>query len=233
MRRLANKFGDPCGIHAESSIINIAFQNARRMALCTAAADGDADECLRLLAEGADPNVPNKFGLAALALACTNDHIACVRVLLNASADPNTMDAKRVPVLSSACDAGRIDVCQILLETSADVTLASGSERRTALHNSSRNGRSTKCLPLLLSACSSSTFVNAQDYQNTTALALACRNGHADAADRLLRSGADPLLLSNGQDAIALARQSTNPACVRVVLAHMERSTSRSSTLTA
>lgn len=192
-------------------------------ALCQAAADGALDECRRLLSEGADANATSKFGIGALALACAGSHVDCARALLAASADVNMAAGNRSTVLSFACDAGLVDVCQLLLELSADVLLVSGSERRTALHNSSRNRRSTRCAPLILAAAGDAPeFVNLSDSLGATALGLACKNGHADVVGSLLKAGADPSLRWGALDALALARDSGNPACTRLVQGHLE-----------
>eukprot|EP00966_Prymnesium_polylepis_P087637 2028165-Prymnesium_polylepis.1 len=141
--------------------------------LCVAAADGDADECRRLLTDGAEPNAKSRRGVAVLALACVSGHAEAARALLEAGADADTVDRKGSTVLSSVCDAGFIDVCSALLEASANVGNAAGPERRTAIHNSSRNTRSIKCLPLLLAECADAEVVNLVDYQGATALGLA------------------------------------------------------------
>ena len=202
-----------------------ASAQALNASLCIAAADGDADECQRLLLEGADANAQSKYGLAALALASASGHSQAARRLLEAGAAPDTIDRKGSTVLSSACDAGFVDLCSVLVNASADVGNAAGPERRTALHNSCRNSRSTKCLPLLLPLCTDVAVINLVDYQGATALGLACKNGHADAVASLLKSGADPSVQWLASDALALARASGSDACVRL-LQSFERSKS-------
>ena len=192
--------------------------------LCTAIVEGDIDECRRLLTEGADPNEKSKFRIPVLAIAVTLDQPKCTQALLQAAADPNILDAKATTVLSSACDAGRTECVSALLDASANIGLVSGPERRTALHNSCRNGRSLQCLPLLLAAGSGldAGILDLTDGSGATALGLAARNGHADAVRRLLTARADATLRWRSDDALALARQSENEQCVKLLLREAE-----------
>ena len=131
--------------------------------LHTAAAAGNAEECRRLIAEGADVNAPSippmpekkqGYGETPLMLAARNGHIDICRLLLasGAVADETTLYECATPLCEAAA-AGHSEICSLLLHAGAEV--------------------------------------NAYTRTCTTPLMLAALNGHADTCRQLLAAGAD------------------------------------------
>ena len=95
-----------------------------------AAAAGQVDECRRLIAEGADVNMPAipaqapeemGFGDTPLMLAAQNGHVEVCRHLLAAGADPEcTTLYELASPLMLAAQAGHRDICHILLAAGAN-----------------------------------------------------------------------------------------------------------------
>jgi ankyrin repeat protein len=86
-----------------------------RTALMVAAAAGDAQAVSWLLANKANPNVPDyKQGRTALMIAAEAGHAEVVQILLNAGANPNAKDRLGETAMSNAQRLNRIQVGRVL-----------------------------------------------------------------------------------------------------------------------
>jgi ankyrin repeat protein len=75
--------------------------------LRNASNNGELERVQELLARGADPNTPNKYGGTALSLAAENGHVEVIRVLLAAGADPHFRTKDTCTALSLAVMRGQ------------------------------------------------------------------------------------------------------------------------------
>jgi uncharacterized protein len=89
--------------------------------LLEAAERGDRTAALRLLAKGADPNVPGPDGTTALMWAASNDDLELVRALLNAKANVALKNHFGTTALTEAAVVGSARVIDALLKAGADV----------------------------------------------------------------------------------------------------------------
>lgn len=88
--------------------------------LWRAAQSGDASEVERLLAEGADPNMPDPGGEAPLHLVAYGNSPRACRALLAAGADPNARNRYGETPLIKAAGWGKLEAAIELLQAGAD-----------------------------------------------------------------------------------------------------------------
>lgn len=111
--------------------------------------DNDVPSIKRLLDEGANPNVPGRFGLAPLFVAIENRTPEVVRLLCEAGADPNNQNSYGSYPLHWAYTSG-LEFVKALVENGADPTLKN-AEGRTALESAQRVMKVNQSLDLELS----------------------------------------------------------------------------------
>lgn len=185
--------------------------------LHTAAAAGNAEECRRLIADGADvnegsiPPMPGEkqpFGETPLMLAARNGHIEICRMLLQAGADVNsaTLFECKTPLFEAA-SAGHADICRLLLEAGADVNACTRTVT-TPLMIAAQNGHSDTCRLLLAAKAD----VRQVDREGDTALHCTIRGAiekeastetYAEIISLLLDAGA-PINLPNDNEETAI-----------------------------
>lgn len=151
-----------------------------------ACADGDLDECRRLLEDQhVDINVSTSDGLTGLhqAAICGNQDL--VRFLLDRGANINCCDYEGWTPLHVAARMGREDICKMLLERQADATklncdnlLAIDLARLDSVRQLIKQ------------------YLNAQGHVNND----------AEAAEQALGAPVDPLASLHSQEEVAIAR---------------------------
>ena len=168
-----------------------------------------------LLQNGASVNLQNREGATALHHASSRGSTDMVKLLLLNNANPGIVDERGRSPLHAGCKEGQSGVVSCLLDHGVDVN-AVDSDCNTALHvvmkfkpsskgsdaaqrNVVMNAKSEqnfpavgtatyiKCLDLLLSH---HVDIEKADRDGCTPLALAIKNGWAEAKDRLLKAGA-------------------------------------------
>lgn len=95
--------------------------------------DDDIDTVRKLLREGADPKVSNRYGVTPLSLAATNGDPAMIEILLKAGADPNAALSGGQTILMTAARTGNANVVRTLIEHGATVDARERSYGETAL----------------------------------------------------------------------------------------------------
>lgn len=180
-----------------------------RTALVEAAEHGEAEVANLLVAAGADLNAQEKrHGMTALLAAVWNygleNYRVIARMLIEAGADLNAATTREVddnlvgptPIgttaLIYALICGYGEAARLLVEAGADVNVGNVNGM-TPLMQAVWSGWSERAelagiVPLLIAA---GADVNARDHDGWTALALAARRDHTEAAQALIRAGAD------------------------------------------
>jgi ankyrin repeat protein len=118
----------------------------------------DLDMATLLLGAGADAKLPNRHGLAPLALAAANGSPGMMRVLLDKGADPNATDPANETMLMIAARVGVLDSVKLLLERGAVVDARDPTYRQTALMVAVREGHT----PIVRLLIETGADVNAQ-----------------------------------------------------------------------
>jgi len=179
-------------------------------ALHWAAYNDDLGEVKRLLAEGADPNLANRFGVTALHEAVTVRNAAMLGAMLDAGANPNAEFGEGETVLMTAARTGDLDSVRLLLTHGADVNASERWHGQTALMwaaienhadvvkaliaaGAEIDARSTKhdWVPI---SYSEGNVPKTRDLGGVTALQFAARQGSAEAVHALIEAGADASL---------------------------------------
>jgi len=129
-------------------------------------------------------------------LAVSNDHIGCVRMLLQAGCNVNAVfGAKSKTALHLAAKKGRDDVCRLLLSYSGDLKKpkplckvnATDSLGRTAFHYAA-TGNHSDVVDVL---CNYNGRINARDQDGKTAMHVAAMNGFKKFTQTLVSYKAD------------------------------------------
>jgi ankyrin repeat protein len=97
-------------------------------ALWSAAYSGNIAQVERLLAEGVDVNLWDRYGRTALSLAAEGGHIEVVRKLIGSGAwvDPHDEGSVYMSPLMCAAEHGFVEIAELLLESGADPTRHGG-----------------------------------------------------------------------------------------------------------
>jgi ankyrin repeat protein len=153
------------------------------MDLLRAVKSGDAEECRRLVAAGADINVKNSKQNTPLHIAAKTGHAEACRMLINAGAMIEAQTAQQVTPLHLAAQKGHCEVCCILMKARAAVN-ARAHQQCTPLHLAAMNGHDSTSMLLVfegadLTACTST---------NQTPADIAQSKGHASLAVHLRSS---------------------------------------------
>ncbi|HYP13258.1 MAG TPA: ankyrin repeat domain-containing protein [Bryobacteraceae bacterium] len=141
----------------------------------------------KLVAEGADVKVSNRYGVFPLSLACTNGSGPMVELLLKAGADPNATLPGGETALMTAARTGKLEPVKALLSRGADVHAKESSRGQTALMWAAAEGH-VDVVEALLAA---GAHVRSRLDSGYTAFLLAVREGQTDVVRALLKAGAD------------------------------------------
>lgn len=158
---------------------------------------GRLDAVRLLLANGADPRLPDPQGDTALHHAASTRDPAVSQALLDAGADPNAQDGQGQSPLARALLAGNGSVAELLLARGADPNRG----RLPALHAAVLATRDDPTGVRLLLA--RELDVEQRDAEGRSALMRAAEVDHGDVAEALLAAGADPSA-SDGEGRTAL-----------------------------
>ena len=167
----------------------------------------DADLVRRLLQAGADANKANRYGVSPLHAAATQADLPIVLALLNAGASPAaTFGAGETPLMTAA-RTGNAEIVRALIAAGADVNATEQSEGQTALMWAAAENHAAVVEVLVEAGANVNARTINHDFQkltpkpgNTimerplgalTALHLAARQGALEAADVLVRRGAE------------------------------------------
>ncbi|MBO9496760.1 ankyrin repeat domain-containing protein [Thalassotalea sp. G20_0] len=95
---------------------------------------GEAEEALKLIADGADPDAPHSWkAQAAVHIATNNGNLELLLSLLSGGADINKQDKSGMTALHHAVENSHLQAMQLLLDHKADMNIRDETGR-TALH---------------------------------------------------------------------------------------------------
>lgn len=159
------------------------YPSKQDKALLTAAEEGDLNEVLKLLSEGANINAQAKNRYTPLHLACKRGRVAVVKALLEKGAHVAAIGADRKTPLHLACASGGFEVVEALLAKGPDINQKDICGE-IPLHRVS-SSRSAKAL------LAKGANINERDIKGRTPLHLSCRNGKVKVVEVLLANGAN------------------------------------------
>ena len=176
-------------------------------ALHWAAYDNDLGAVRRLLAEGADPNAMNRFGVTPLHEAATVGNAEMLKAMLEAGGNANAAFGEGETVLMTAARAGNAESVRLLLAHGADVDASENWHGQTALMWAAMENHAD-IVQLLIDAgaevqrastkhdwvkisYSEGNVPKTRDLGGLTALQFAAREGSIESVEKLLAAGAD------------------------------------------
>lgn len=161
-----------------------------------AAARGDSDQVVRLLAGGVK-NQPDEGGRNALHLAAAGGHSDVVAALLLARWDVNAQDSAGYTAIQRAAAEGHVEVVKQLIKHGANVNIQDKVYGNTALHEACWKGYS-KCVEALCQA--NKVNLQIKNFGGFAPLHLACQNGHNQSCRELLMANCNPDIQNNYGD---------------------------------
>jgi ankyrin repeat protein len=167
--------------------------------LLQAADKGDAKAVAALLDRGADPNTVDKNGHTLLMIAAAQGHEDLAKLLIARKADIARRTSSGDTALMLASFKGQLPIVRLLVEHGAQINQAGW----TPLHFGAFEGKAA-VVKYLLDKGAEKDALAPNGY---TALLLAMRNGHMDAARELLYADADVSIKgARGETALSLAK---------------------------
>lgn len=152
--------------------------------LLEAAYRNETDQALRLIAEGADVDAKNRYGVAPLSLACQNGNAELVSALLKAGADPQTELPGGETALMTAARTGKTEPVKALIAAGARID-ATDRKNQDALMWAAADGHA-QVVDLLIEA---GADPGATLKSGFNAWFFAARNGRTEVVKALLRAG--------------------------------------------
>lgn len=192
--------------------------SASELPIVAAAYNDDFDQVARLIADGAEVNKKNDYGVAALSLAAQSGHSKLIKLLLESGADPETSLKGGETVLMTAARTGKPESVELLLSHGANVHARDWKEQ-DALMWAVADGHH-EVVKLLLDA---GADANRKLNSGFTPMLFAVRNGHSKVVETLIDHGIDPTIASTNESKIRKGiSKGTTPLRIAVENGHFE-----------
>jgi ankyrin repeat protein len=140
-----------------------------------------------LIKAGADVKAVNRYGVSPLLIACSNASGALVERLLKAGADANSALPEGETAVMTAARAGKADVIRALYKAGADVNAKESWHRQTAIMWAAA-GNYPAAIEMLKEV---GADINVRSDGGFTAIMFAARDGRLEAAQTLVKLGAN------------------------------------------
>lgn len=180
-----------------------------------AAQAGGAEECRKLIAEGADPSWRQSDGTTPLSVSCYGGFVDIAAMLLDSGAEVETTNPYGITPLWVACSRGELEVASLLLSRGAQINRAD-SDKVQPLHIASQKGHVDVVRHLL----DRGAYVDSVTSSRATALCLASQWNHEPVARLLLSRGAAVDALSDEGTPLWIASHNSHGDVVRLLLSH-------------
>jgi ankyrin repeat protein len=169
------------------SLAGVSIARAANTTLLEAAESGDRSTALRLLAQGANPNLMSPDGATPIMYAAANDDLELVRALIKAGANVKLKNQFGTSALTEAAIIGSAPVIEALIKAGADPN-TKNPEGETALMAVARSGKLEAAKRLL----DAGADVNAKEgWGGQSALMWAAAQSQAEMVKLLASRGAD------------------------------------------
>ncbi|XP_026522172.1 ankycorbin isoform X2 [Notechis scutatus] len=139
-----------------------------------------------MITHGAEVTILDGTGHNALHLAAKNNHVDCVKRLLQSKCPAENTDSSGKTALHYAAASGCLQITQHLCEHKCPINIKD-ADGNTPFFLAVQNGHPEVCKYLL----DHGADVNSRDKNRRTALMLACEAGNLSIAEILIRKGAD------------------------------------------
>jgi uncharacterized protein len=175
--------------------------------LSLACLSGDAPVMAALIQAGADTNAAETDGATPLMKAAASGSVAAVQLLLDHRAQVNAKETHGETALDFAAGKNRAEVIRLLMKSGADATVTTTVTKLGRV----RVDEDGNPIPQRAAGRGGAAALGGQArgtpatvMGGMTALLVAARNGHAEAVRALVESGANPNLVSAGDQSSPL-----------------------------
>nr|XP_009500667.1 PREDICTED: LOW QUALITY PROTEIN: serine/threonine-protein phosphatase 6 regulatory ankyrin repeat subunit B-like [Phalacrocorax carbo] len=168
-------------LHHKANIINVKDKQSKSP-LHFAVERGDKTMVEMLLNAKADPNAQDKEKKTPLHTAAVRGHLSIVKVLLAKKGRFGAKDMDGCTPMHNATIKGHTDIVKILLTSGKNKNIDRNIWRKTALHIAAEYGHRD-----LINLLSYGVAINALDSSKDTPLHCACKAGHFNAANSLVK----------------------------------------------
>ena len=182
--------------------------------LMHAAAGGRADMVAFFVERGANIHVINENGYNALLAAIAYGHEDVARFLIGVGAEVNVCDEYGISLLTHAVWGGMVDAAKLMIAVGADVNSGIPDDGVTPLMSAAELGDESVIHALI----DAGADIKAVDESGASALRYAIWNGHVEAAQLLLRKGADFKEVADDVSVLFSAARSGNAGMVKLFI---------------
>ena len=143
------------------------------------------------------------FICPSLIAACISGHLEVFQLLIKAIGDPNVQQKNGETLLMIASYCGHLNIVQTLLENGADPNICDNNGNN-ALHHALLSETSGKGSPETTLLLLKTVNLNIANKRGRTALMYACRNGHREVVEHLLKTNDINVSLTDNEGLTAL-----------------------------
>jgi ankyrin repeat protein len=184
-----------CGSNVKTTIIKTLLAS-KHYNVCV---NYNAEDCAReLLANGADVNRKDIYGLSPLHVACREGENGLVKLFIEHGADVNALTNEKITALHACYAFENLEGGDILLENGADLNaIDAWGKTPLSFGMDQVHTKGFDDLILLDKLIKLGANIDSPDQDGFTLLHKACKEGNSEAVDYLLRNGANVETITN------------------------------------